>query len=171
MHVLKFLQSVRLTCWRQWGVALAIGVGMSLTACSSPRRLPEPPGPGNPAAAPAPAPAPPTGTSPAGEDGAAPRKVFPPGDQATPSGTTGDPAGEWTGMVRSGLMAVGGETTGMTLTTGSTVFELRATGATLAALQAADGRQVTIKGTRRDVQGVETRRVRRLIDVTAIVVP
>lgn len=88
-----------------------------------------------------------------------------------PPTTDGSDAGPWTGVLRTGVMAIGGETTGMTLTTDGGVFELRATGNLLSALQAADGRRITVAGERHDLIGVESRRRRRIIDVRAIVTP
>lgn len=88
-----------------------------------------------------------------------------------PPTTDGSDAGPWTGVLRTGVMAIGGETTGMTLTTDGGVYELRATGTLLSALQAADGRRITVAGERHDLTGIESRRRRRIIDVRAIVTP
>lgn len=146
--------------------ALGLAVlGLAVASCSPARRAPESP----PPATTAPPFGEPIGDPPPGGDAPVARpKVFPPEQAAPPA--RGD-AGEWTGQVRAGLMAIGGETTGISLTTGADLFELRASGALLDALRAADGRQVTVRGVRRDVESVETGRTRRLIEVTAIVTP
>lgn len=76
--------------------------------------------------------------------------------------------GEWSGLVQAGLMAIGGETTGITLTTESAVYELRATGAMLSTLSDLSGQRVTIRGLLSEISGVELRK-RRIIDVQEIV--
>lgn len=88
---------------------------------------------------------------------------------SSPSQTEGTP-GEWSGTVKVGLMAIGGETTGIVLTTDTVVYELRATGAELDALADSNGQRVTIKGRLREISGIELRK-RRIIDVQAIVRP
>ena len=97
-----------------------------------------------------------------------PSQKFPPSAAPGPAASENGRTGEWTGQVATGLMAIGGETTGITLTTETDVFELRATGALLDQLRAANGQRLTVRGVRRDVAGVERRQGRRLIDVTAI---
>lgn len=82
-------------------------------------------------------------------------------------GAEGTP-GEWLGLVQAGLMAIGGETTGITLTTESAVYELRATGPALSTLGDLNGQRVTIRGHLREISGVEVRK-RRIIDVQEIV--
>lgn len=77
-------------------------------------------------------------------------------------------SGEWVGTVKAGLMAIGGETTGITLTTDAAVFELRATGGELSALADLSGQRVTIRGRLREIAGIELRK-RRIIDVQEIV--
>lgn len=170
MDLLKFLTSVRLTCWSWPGVAVVCGLGLMTPACSSAKRPPDGP-PRVPATSPATAapaePLRPDAALPSAGGTTAPRKVLPARDPDSPAGS----AGEWRGVVRSGVMAAGGETTGVTLTTATAVYELRATGATRDALQAANGTQVTVRGVRRDVESVESRRVRRLIEVTDVVTP
>lgn len=83
------------------------------------------------------------------------------------SGTEGT-SGEWVGTVKAGLMAIGGETTGITLTTDTAVFELRATGVEPSALAALSGQRVTIRGRLREIAGIELRK-RRIIDVQGTV--
>ena len=79
--------------------------------------------------------------------------------------------GEWRGTIRTGLMAIGGETTGITLTTTDAVFELRADGALADSVNASNGREVTVRGRLRVIEGISRRRQRRIIEVTAIVTP
>lgn len=83
------------------------------------------------------------------------------------AGTAAGP-GEWTGRVTTGIMAVGGETTGILLTTtASERLELDATTPALRQrLQALNGKTVTIRGTLETRVGVE--RTRRVIRVAAI---
>lgn len=85
------------------------------------------------------------------------------------SGTKGE-SGEWAGTVKAGLIAIGGETTGITLTTDTGVFELRAAGVELSALADLSGQRVTIRGRLREIAGIELRK-RRIIDVQEIIRP
>ena len=84
------------------------------------------------------------------------------------SGPAGAVVRDWTGLLNTSVMAIGAETTGMTLTSETDVVELRATGAVLEALLKLDGQRVTVRGTLTEQAGVEVRR-RRIVDVTAIV--
>ena len=90
-----------------------------------------------------------------------------------PPPPTSDGPGEWTGRVMTGMMAVGGETTGILLAVGEPGtgdrFELQpANQAMRERLRALDGRTVTVRGTLDTREGVEVRR-RRIISVTEIV--
>jgi hypothetical protein len=75
--------------------------------------------------------------------------------------------GEWTGRVETGVMAIGGETTGTRLVTDDTVFELSASGAVAARLRELSGQPVTVRGRLRVRPGVEIGE-RRIITVTEI---
>ena len=77
---------------------------------------------------------------------------------------------EWTGTVHTGIVAVGGETTGIVLETAKGKFELKAaTDAVLADLKKADGQRATVRGTLARQPGVEkTERV--IITVTKVTV-
>jgi outer membrane protein OmpA-like peptidoglycan-associated protein len=76
--------------------------------------------------------------------------------------------GEWTGRVRTGMMAIGGETTGILLVTDRDQIELQpADQAMRQRLQDLNGKTVTIRGTLETVRGVEIRS-RRIIKVTDI---
>jgi outer membrane protein OmpA-like peptidoglycan-associated protein len=82
----------------------------------------------------------------------------------TPSG-----AGEWTGRVTTGMMAIGGETTGILLVTDRDQIELQpADEAMRQRLQGLNGKTVTIRGTLETIRGVEVR-TRRVIKVTEII--
>jgi outer membrane protein OmpA-like peptidoglycan-associated protein len=90
-----------------------------------------------------------------------------------PPPPTSDGPGEWTGRVMTGMMAVGGETTGILLAVGEPGtgdrFELQpANQAMRERLRALDGRTVTVRGTLDTREGVEVRR-RRILTVTEIV--
>jgi outer membrane protein OmpA-like peptidoglycan-associated protein len=75
--------------------------------------------------------------------------------------------GQWTGRVTTGMMAVGGETTGILLTTtASDRLELEAAPALRQQLQQLNGKTVTVRGTLETRVGVE--RTRRVIRVAAI---
>jgi outer membrane protein OmpA-like peptidoglycan-associated protein len=77
-----------------------------------------------------------------------------------------DGPGEWTGRVTTGMMAIGGETTGILLVTDRDQFELEpADQAMRQRLQDLNGKTVTIRGTLETVRGVEIR-TRRIIKVT-----
>lgn len=82
-------------------------------------------------------------------------------------GGTGAP-GEWTGRVSSGLMAVGGETTGIMLVLAQDRLELQpADQAMRRRLEQLDGKTVTVRGTFETRQGVEvgTRRIIKVIEI------
>jgi hypothetical protein len=103
-----------------------------------------------------------------GSDQTSPPQARDEGKPGSAAAMKGTPR-EWTGVVKTGLMAFGGETTGITLTATAGIFELRATGAALETLQRLDGKRVTVRGLLREVAGIETRRMRRIINVTAVV--
>jgi hypothetical protein len=75
----------------------------------------------------------------------------------------------WTGTLRTGIVAVGGETTGIVLETPEGRVELQsATDAIRAQLQGLNGKSVTVRGTLTVRAGVEVRE-RRIVLVTDIV--
>ena len=78
--------------------------------------------------------------------------------------------GEWTGRVETGVMAIGGETTGTRLVTDKIFFDLSATGTVAARLRELSGQSVTLRGRLRVRPGIEMRE-RRLITVTEITRP
>ena len=84
------------------------------------------------------------------------------GAQTTPS-----PFGEWTGRVQTGMMAIGGETTGTRLVTAQTTFDLSAAGAVAARLRELSGQEVTLRGRLSVRPGVEIGQ-RRIITVTEV---
>ena len=75
--------------------------------------------------------------------------------------------GEWTGTVQTGIMAIGGESTGMRLMTGTDQLELTATDGVLERLRELNGQQVTLLGRLDTRAGVEIR-TRRIITVTEV---
>lgn len=78
--------------------------------------------------------------------------------------------GEWTGRIMAGMMAVGGETTGILLDLGQERLELQpADQAMRQRLQALDGKTVTIHGTLETHAGVEVK-TRRIITVKDVVI-
>lgn len=81
----------------------------------------------------------------------------------------GETSTRHTGTVRTGIMAIGGETTGIVLETDAGTFELDVGGnqENAAKLEALNGRAVTILGPVRTKNGVEVKN-RRIIEVTAI---
>jgi hypothetical protein len=79
-----------------------------------------------------------------------------------------DPNLTLTGTLNTGVMAIGAETTGTTLTVGGSTFELDIRDATLRkTADSLSGKQVTVKGTLTVKQGVETGQ-RRIIEVTSL---
>jgi hypothetical protein len=78
-------------------------------------------------------------------------------------------AAEWTGRVTTGMMAIGGESTGIMLANGRESFELQpANDAIRQQLQNLNGKSATVRG-RLDIrQGVEVRE-RRIITVTEVI--
>lgn len=77
---------------------------------------------------------------------------------------------EWTGTVHAGVVAIGGETTGIVLETAKGKFELKAaTDAVLADLKKADGKKATVRGTLARQPGVE-KAERVIITVTKVTV-
>jgi hypothetical protein len=76
--------------------------------------------------------------------------------------------GEWTGRLDYGVVAVGGETTGIVLTTESGRFELEpADTAMRNHMKGLNGKQVVVRGLLRTVAGVEVKE-RHIIKVTSI---
>jgi outer membrane protein OmpA-like peptidoglycan-associated protein len=76
---------------------------------------------------------------------------------------------EWTGRVQTGMMAVGGETTGIVLTVGNERFELQAADESMRRqLGDLNGKTATIRGTLEVRPGVEVQS-RRIITVSEIV--
>ena len=81
--------------------------------------------------------------------------------------TAAKPA-QWTGKLRTGVVAAGGETTGTVLTTDKGTFEIQpATDAVRAQLKKLDGQRVTVHGTLATRPGVEVRE-RRIITATSV---
>ena len=82
---------------------------------------------------------------------------------------TPDGPGEWTGRITTGMMAIGGETTGVILSAGPERFELQAADQMLRRrLQELSGKTVTVRGTLETRPGVEIRS-RRIIIVREII--
>ena len=96
--------------------------------------------------------------------------VFHPGPIGAGQSQEQKPApGEWTGQLRTGIAAVGGETTGIVLITERVQYELEpADKAMRDQMAKLDKQQVVVKGTLRTVPGVEVKE-RRIIKVTSIV--
>ena len=83
----------------------------------------------------------------------------------TPPQSTGD----WSGTLHAGMMAIGGETTGIVIQTAQGRFELQpATEAMRKEIEALDGKEVVVTGTLTTKAGVEVAR-RQIIQVTKIV--
>jgi len=82
--------------------------------------------------------------------------------------TASGKSGEWTGKVLTGIVAIGGETTGVVLETAQGRIELQTTPAQRATLESLKGQQVTIRGQIDTRQGVEVP-TRTIITVTEIV--
>ena len=86
-----------------------------------------------------------------------------------PDASTARRSDEWTGRVQTGMMAVGGETTGIVLTVGNERFELQAADETMRRqLRDLNGKTATIRGTLEVRPGVEVQS-RRIITVSEIV--
>lgn len=89
--------------------------------------------------------------------------------QSTPKPAAGaGVTGEWTGKVLTGVVAIGGETTGIVLETAQGRLELQCDAAQRAALDGLKGQQVTVRGKLDIRPGVEMPE-RRIITVTEIV--
>jgi hypothetical protein len=73
-------------------------------------------------------------------------------------------AGEWTGRLETGVVAIGGETTGVVLRTASATLELRLNETQQVEAARLDGETVRVRGTLTEVEGVEVA-LRRIIDV------
>jgi OmpA family len=79
--------------------------------------------------------------------------------------------GEWTGRIAAGMLAIGGETTGLTIATGQGRLELQVADQTLRKrLQELNGKTVTVRGTLEIRPGVEVG-TRRIVTVSEIVEP
>ena len=76
-------------------------------------------------------------------------------------------ATEWTGKLETGIVAIGGETTGVVLTTKSGRFELQLNKEQREKAEKLNGKQVTVTGKLTIKKGVEVRE-RRIIEVTTI---
>jgi outer membrane protein OmpA-like peptidoglycan-associated protein len=92
--------------------------------------------------------------------------------EPTPTGPKKDSlqsgATEWTGRVSTGMMAIGGETTGIVLVTDGDQLELQpADQAMRQRLQDLNGKTVTVRGTLQTTRGVEIR-TRRIIKVSEV---
>jgi outer membrane protein OmpA-like peptidoglycan-associated protein len=92
-----------------------------------------------------------------------------PGESASGKGGSANaPQSEWTGRLTTGMMAIGGETTGITLSTGRDAYELQpATDAIRQRLQELNGKTATVRGRLDERPGVEVR-TRRIITVTEV---
>jgi hypothetical protein len=76
---------------------------------------------------------------------------------------------QWTGKLQMGMVAPGGETTGIVLMSGTDKFELEAADKTVrAAMDKLDQKDVVVTGTLRVQAGIEVKE-RRIITVTKIV--
>lgn len=89
------------------------------------------------------------------------------GAAAPGSGQAANGSGQWTGRVTTGIMAVGGETTGIILATSTDRLELQGTPALRARLNELNGKTVTVRGRLETREGVEIR-TRRIIHVTTV---
>jgi len=79
-----------------------------------------------------------------------------------------DPANDWTGKLSLGVVAIGGETTGIVIETAKGKFEIQpATDAIRTDLKKLDGQQVTVHGTLATRPGVEVKE-RSIITVTKV---
>lgn len=79
-----------------------------------------------------------------------------------------DQARDWTGMLRTGVVAIGGETTGIVLETADGKFEVQgATKAVQAELQKLDKQKVVVHGTLARKPGVEVKE-RAIITATKV---
>jgi uncharacterized protein (TIGR01244 family) len=86
-----------------------------------------------------------------------------------PAPAAGAPVtGEWTGLVLTGIVAIGGETTGIVLDTGREKLELQCDATQRATIEGLKGQQVMIRGKLETRTGVEVP-VRRIIVVTEII--
>ena len=79
--------------------------------------------------------------------------------------------GEWTGRITAGMLAIGGETTGLTIATAQGRLELQVADQALRKrLQELNGKTVTVRGTLAIRPGVEVG-TRRIVTVSEIVEP
>jgi OOP family OmpA-OmpF porin len=92
---------------------------------------------------------------------------FPPPPPSRAS--AGQGPSEWTGKITSGMMAIGGETTGIVIVTPQDQIELQpADQAMRQRLQQLNGKTITIRGTLETRPGVEVK-TRRIIKVTEVI--
>jgi len=76
--------------------------------------------------------------------------------------------GEWTGKVLTGIVAIGGETTGIVLETAQGRLELQCDATQRATIESLKGQQVTIRGKLDTREGIEIP-VRKIITVSEII--
>ncbi len=88
--------------------------------------------------------------------------------QTGAAGAAAAGAGEWTGRLLTGIVAIGGESTGVVLEVGQDRFELQLDANQRKIADSLKGQQVTVKGKLETRQGVEVP-TRRIIVVTDIV--
>jgi hypothetical protein len=72
------------------------------------------------------------------------------------------------GKVRTGILAVGGETTGVNITAKDGGLELEATGDLLKALEKLDGKEAIVTGTLTMKKGVEIPGMRLIVKVATV---
>jgi hypothetical protein len=72
------------------------------------------------------------------------------------------------GKVKTGIVAVGGETTGAAITTKDGALELEATGDLLKALEKLDGKDAVVTGTLTMKKGVEIPGMRLIVKVVSV---
>jgi protein tyrosine phosphatase (PTP) superfamily phosphohydrolase (DUF442 family) len=87
---------------------------------------------------------------------------------AAVAGAASPAGGEWTGKVLTGIVAIGGETTGIVLETAQGRLELQCDAAQRATIESLKGQQVTIRGKLETRAGVEIPE-RKIIAVTEII--
>jgi hypothetical protein len=91
------------------------------------------------------------------------------GRQVPPPTAPARAGGEWTGQITTGMMAIGGETTGIILSTGREAFELQPSNdAVRQRLRELSGKTATVRGTLQVRPGIEVRS-RSIITVTEVV--
>jgi uncharacterized protein (TIGR01244 family) len=90
------------------------------------------------------------------------------GKPAAPAAAGAPVTSEWTGKLLTGIVAIGGETTGIVLETAQGKLELQCDAAQRATIESLKGQQVTIRGKLETRAGVEIPE-RRIITVTEII--